>query len=85
MCFESKLVTLKYPMRGHNCKYVFNDEGEELLQELHQIIKEDYGKDLKKQEISEIAYSLLGFFDLLAKINHRKQLKNKDNEEEKSR
>ncbi len=38
---------------------------------LQQIIKEDYEKDLSFSEVSEIANTMVNYFDLLAKINHR--------------
>lgn len=41
---------------------------QELLEELRMIIKEDYKVDLQPQEASEIANTLVGFFNLLAKI-----------------
>jgi hypothetical protein len=44
---------------------------EELVEELKNIIKEDYGKDLDNKSVTEIAYSLVGYFDLLAKIYHQ--------------
>lgn len=39
-----------------------------LVEELRVIIKEDYQVDLQPQEASEIANSLVNFFELLAKI-----------------
>ena len=45
--------------------------GEELLKELQKIIAEDYGRDLDMSEISEIGNGLVGYFDLLAKINYK--------------
>lgn len=49
---------------------------EAIIQELKQILKEDYGKEATQAEISEIAYTLIRYFDLLAKIYHRKITKN---------
>ena len=46
---------------------------QQLLEELKIIIKDDYGKDLEMKEVTEIAESLVGYFDLLAKINHHIQ------------
>lgn len=40
----------------------------ELILELQQIIKEDYGKEVSFAEASEISNGLVGYFDLLAKI-----------------
>lgn len=52
---------------------------QELLNELKDIIKEDYGIDLQIPAISEIANTLVCSFDLLAKIHHRdKQIQNKN-------
>jgi hypothetical protein len=44
---------------------------QQLLDELREIIKEEYGQDLEMKKISQIGNSLVGYFDLLAKINHR--------------
>ncbi len=50
---------------------------EALLQELHRILKEDYGKDLDRKELVEVASTLVGTFDLLAKVYHRTKQKEK--------
>lgn len=42
-----------------------------LILELRTIIKEEYRKEMPIPEISEIANSLVEYFDLLAKIHHR--------------
>lgn len=42
----------------------------EIILELQQIIKEEYGKDLSLADVSQIANGLVGYFDLLAKMNH---------------
>lgn len=49
---------------------------EATIQELKQILKEDYGKEVTQAEVSEIARTLVGYFDLLAKIYHREKVKN---------
>lgn len=49
---------------------------EATIQELKQILKEDYGKEVTQAEASKIAYTLVGYFDLLAKIYHRGATKN---------
>jgi hypothetical protein len=50
---------------------------ETTIQELKQILKEEYGRDLDLREASEIAHNLVGYFNLLAKIRHREEgLKN---------
>ena len=45
----------------------------ERVLELQQIIKEDYDREISFSEISEIANSLVGYFDLLAKLYHQKK------------
>jgi len=45
----------------------------ESIEELQQIIKEDYGKDLNFKDASEIAHGLVGYFGLLSKLHHRIQ------------
>ena len=49
---------------------------EATIQELKQVLMEDYGKDVTQVEASEIAHTLVGYFDLLAKIHHREIMKN---------
>jgi hypothetical protein len=51
---------------------------QQLLNELREIIKEEYGQDLEMEKVSQIGNGLVGYFDLLAKINH----KNNENEYE---
>ena len=41
----------------------------ELVEELRMIIREDYQLDLKPQEASDVANTLVSFFELLAKID----------------
>lgn len=41
---------------------------QELLNELKVIIKEEYGLDLSTELVSEIGYTLVGYFELLAQI-----------------
>ena len=41
-----------------------------LINELKQIIKDVYGKDVSFQEASEIGNTLVNYYDLLAKIYH---------------
>ena len=43
------------------------------IQELQQILKEDYGRKINHAETSEIAHALVGYFDLLAKIYHQER------------
>lgn len=40
-----------------------------LIEELKMIIKEDYQIDLQPQEASDVANTLVSFFELLAKID----------------
>ena len=44
---------------------------EETVKRFQEIFKKDYGRKLSKKEASEAAYNLLGFFDLLLKIDRR--------------
>jgi hypothetical protein len=44
---------------------------QQLLEELKIIIKDECGKDLEMKEVVQIANGLVGYFDLLAKINYR--------------
>ncbi len=43
----------------------------QLLQELKEIIKSEYGVSLDMQEVSEIGNGLVGYYDLLAKMHHQ--------------
>lgn len=52
---------------------------QQLLDELREIIKEDYGQDLEMEKISQIGNGLVGYFDLLAKMHHEN---NQNNENE---
>lgn len=45
---------------------------QQLITELQTIIREEYGQDLEIKEISKLANDLVGYFNLLAKINHKK-------------
>lgn len=44
---------------------------EETVQRFQKIFEKEYGKKLSKKEAFEAAYNLLGFFDLLLKIDRR--------------
>ena len=44
---------------------------EETIKRFQEIFEKDYGRKLSKKEASEAAYNLLGFFDLLLKIDRR--------------
>lgn len=41
------------------------------IEELRQIIREDYGRDLTHEQSADIANTIVRYFDLLAKIKHR--------------
>lgn len=47
------------------------------LNELNDIFKEDYGKELSQKELFEVGTTLLSYFELLAKIYSRERLKEK--------
>lgn len=49
---------------------------EATIKELKQIIEEDYDRKITQAEASDIAHTLVDYFDLLAKIYHRENLKN---------
>ena len=54
---------------------------ETTIEEFRQAVKEDYGRDIASAEASEVLRTLVGYFDLLAKIHHREATKNNyDNE-----
>lgn len=44
---------------------------EATIEEFRQAVKEDYSRDLGPAEASEILHTLVGYFDMLAKIHHR--------------
>ena len=43
----------------------------EIIKRFQKIFEKDYGKKLRKKEVYEATYNLLGFFDLLLKIDRR--------------
>jgi hypothetical protein len=47
-----------------------NMVSQKLLNELKQIIKEDYGVELTQKETSEVGNTLVQFFELLIKIQN---------------
>lgn len=53
-----------------------SEVSKETILKLQQIIKKDYDREVSFEEAAEIVRNLVGYFDLLAKINHR--IKNKD-------
>lgn len=54
---------------------------QQLIEKLKTIFLQEYGIDLKAEEVAGMAENLVGYFDLLAKIHHRdNQINtNKDN------
>ena len=48
----------------------------ERLEELREIIKEDFGKNLNDRELFEFGSCLLSYFELLARINFQDELSN---------
>lgn len=57
---------------------------EATIQELQRILKENYGRNVTQAEASEITRTLVGYFDLLAKIYHQEKTKN-DYDDNKSK
>jgi hypothetical protein len=51
----------------------------ELLNELREIVKEDFGKNLNDEELLEFGNNLLSYFELLAKIYFREKKFNEEN------
>lgn len=47
----------------------------ETLLELKQILKEEFGFDIAGKELEKFASSLLGYFNLLMKINSRQEVR----------
>ncbi len=54
----------------------------EKVLEFQQIYKEEYGKELLFTEATEAANNLIGFFDLLLKIDKRNEEKEKSDKRE---
>jgi hypothetical protein len=52
---------------------------QELLNELREIVKEDFGKSLNDEELFEFGNTLLSYFELLAKIYFREKNLNEEN------
>lgn len=45
----------------------------QLIEELRVIIKEDYQSDLQLEEVSDIANTLVNFFNLLTKLEYENE------------
>lgn len=46
------------------------------IEDLREILKDEYNSDLDGSELEKLAYSLLGYFDLLVKIKTRHEFRN---------
>lgn len=57
----------------------------ELLQELGVILKQEYRISFESKELNKIGEELLSFFEILTKIQSRKELKNKNYYDEYSK
>ncbi len=55
-----------------------------LLKKFQEIIKEDYGKDISLSEAAEIMNGLVGYFDLLAKVDYQEQVEMITSEQDES-
>ncbi len=44
---------------------------QETINELGQILKEEYGEELSSEKVSDIARTSVGYFGLLARLHHR--------------
>ena len=54
------------------------------IQELKQILKEEYGRDVNLKETSKIAHTLVDYISMLAKIRHREENLENDYDNNKS-
>lgn len=54
------------------------DVSKELILELQQIIKEDYGREVSFEHTSTIGNGLVGYFNLLAKLKFQQDNKTKE-------
>lgn len=45
----------------------------ERLEELRTMIAEEYGREVTAQELHQIGYGLVGYFDLLAYLYHKQK------------
>ena len=53
---------------------------EATVQELQQIIKQEYGEELSLEKVAQIARDITGYFDLLANIYHRTKINENNND-----
>jgi hypothetical protein len=54
-----------------------NKISKSLLVELDKILSEDYDLELDSKDLTKLAYSLVGYFDLLAKVENRHEFQNR--------
>lgn len=47
----------------------------ETIQELNSILKEEFNSELNNSDLEKLAYSLVGYFNLLEKINSRHEVR----------
>lgn len=47
----------------------------ETILELNSILKEEFNSELSSSDLEKFAYSLVGYFDLLEKINYRHEVR----------
>ncbi|KKR00848.1 MAG: hypothetical protein UU67_C0051G0008 [Candidatus Daviesbacteria bacterium GW2011_GWB1_41_5] len=50
---------------------------QETIKEFQKVVKEEHGVTLKMKEAEEILRGMVGYFDTLAKLNHRDKLAKK--------
>jgi len=55
------------------------------IQNLQRIIKEEYNKDVTMEEATEIANTLVGYYDLLGRIYHEIKTDEINNENHESK
>ena len=53
---------------------------EQTIQELVKVVWEDYGEKITPEQASDILRNLVGYFDLLAKINYQEATDNTNDE-----
>ncbi len=58
-------------MKIYNCLNM--NLSQELLDELKDILREEFGKELSPKELFDMGNSMVLYFDLLAKINFRNE------------
>jgi|GEM_PF-1732524 len=61
------------------------EPSDDFVQYIQKLEKEKTGKELSHQEAEEAVNNLVGFFDLLLKIDRRNKLDNKESENKRRR